>query len=146
MSSAIKYHDQFFYVSNQRFSALIEFGLDVGTRITETEIERTYVSKLRARSADFYPGYDFAIESEFPNRDERKFWARVFFDLAYLIFRREIGTHEATFWQYSAVGDAYLIGRMITRSVQEDELGWHPKTMASIDADAFQQKGVNVRL
>jgi len=146
MASAIKYHDQFFYVSNQRFSSLIEFGLEVAEKAAETDAERSYVAKLRERFAGFYPGYDLAIEREFPSRDERKFWARVFFDLAHLIFRREVGNHEVTFWQYSAVGDAYLLGRMITRSVQEEELGWHPKTMASIEADAFHQKGVNVKL
>jgi len=146
MASAIKYHDQFFYVSNQRFSSLIEFGLEVAEKAAETDAKRSYVAKLRERFAGFYPGYDLAIEREFPSRDERKFWARVFFDLAHLIFRREVGNHEVTFWQYSAVGDAYLLGRMITRSVQEEELGWHPKTMASIEADAFHQKGVNVKL
>jgi hypothetical protein len=44
------------------------------------------------------------------------------------------------------VGDAYLLGRMITRSVQEEEMGWHPKTLASVEAEAFYRKGVNVRL
>src|SRR5438552_4094939 len=110
MASAIKYHDQFFYVSNQRFSALVGFGLEVGERVAETEAERSYVLGLRKRSEAFYPGYDLAIESEFPSRDERKFWARVFFDLAYLIFGKEIGKEDTSFWQYSAVGDAYLLG------------------------------------
>jgi hypothetical protein len=146
MSSCISYQDQFFYVSNQRFRSLIEFGLEVGQRCAETEVERSYVSGLRGRSSAFFPGYDLAIEQEFPLRDERKFWARVFFDLAHLIFRREIGNQDITFWQYSAVGDAYLLGRMITRSVQEEETGWHPKTLASVEADAFFHKGVNVRL
>jgi hypothetical protein len=72
--------------------------------------------------------------------------ATPFFDLAFLIFRREIGKQDTNFWQYSAVGDAYLLGRMITRSVQEEEPTWHPTTMASIEADAFYQKGVNVRV
>src|SRR5689334_16150363 len=121
MASAIQYHDQFFYVSNQRFYSLIDFALTVGERTAETETERAYVSGLRARTDAFYPGYDFAVEREFPSRAERKFWAGVFFDLGYLVFRREIGQHDATFWQYSAVGDAYLLGRLITRSVQEEE-------------------------
>jgi hypothetical protein len=145
-ASAISFQDQFFYVSNQRFQSLIEFGLEVGEKTATTDEERSFVSDLRKRSDAFYPGYDFAIEREFPSRIERKFWARVFFDLAHLIFRREIGNQDATFWQYSAVGDAYLLGRVITRSVQEEEQAWHPKTMASIEADAFHQKGVNLRL
>jgi hypothetical protein len=146
MASHITYQDQFFCVSNQRFHSLIEFGLEVGQKSAATDVERSYVSGLRERSGAFYPGYDLAIEQEFPSRDERKFWARVFFDLAHLIFQREIGKQDISFWQYSAVGDAYLLGRMITRSVQEEESGWHPKTLASLEADAFYQKGVNVRL
>ena len=146
MASAFKYHDQFFYVSNRRFSALITFGLQVGAKSASTETERSYVSGLRKRREAFYPGYDLGIESEFSSREERKFWARVFFDLAYLIFRKEVGKQDTAFWQYSAVGDAYLLARMITRSVQEEEQAWHPTTMASVEADAFYQKGVNVRL
>jgi hypothetical protein len=146
MASRISYQDQFFYVSNQRFHSLIEFGLEVGQKSAETDVEKSYVSGLRERCGAFYPGYDLSIEQEFPLQDERKFWARMFFDLAHLIFKREIGKHDATFWQYSAVGDAYLLGRMITRSVQEEELGWHPKTLASVEADTFYRKGVNVRL
>jgi hypothetical protein len=146
MASAFKYHDQFFYVSNRTFFRLIEFGLEVGARIAATDVEKVYVSALRERSAAFYPGYDLAIEREFPSRAERKFWATVFFDLAYLIFRREIGKHDVTFWQSADIGHAYLLGRMITRSVQEEEQAWHPKTMASIEGEEFSQKGVNVKL
>jgi hypothetical protein len=146
MASRISYQDQFFYVSNMRFSSLIDFALEVGQKSAETDIEKTYISKLKEGSNAFYPGYDFAIEREFPSRDERKFWARIFFNLAHLVFCREIGNQETTFWQFSAIGDAYLFGRMITRSIQEEEQGWHPKTLSSIEADAFYQKGVNVRL
>jgi hypothetical protein len=142
MASAFRYHDQFFYVSNRMFFRLIELGLDVG----HTDEEKAYVSGLRERNASFYPGYDLVIEREFQSREERKFWALVFFDLAYLIFRREIGQHDVTFWQYSTVGDAYLLARMITRSVQEEKAAWHPKTMAGIESEEFYNKGVDVKL
>ena len=104
MASAFKYHDQFFYVSNRTFFRLIDFTLEVGSRIAETDLERSFVSGLRKRSEAFYPGYDLAIERDFPTRDERKFWARVFFDLAYLIFRREIGMSAVTQTDPSRVG------------------------------------------
>ena len=146
MASCFSYHEQFFYVSNQRFDSLMDFGLEVANKGPATEVELVYISKLIERKGSFYPGYDFAIEREFPSRNERKFWARIFFDLAHLIFQRQIGNQGATFWQYSAVGDAYLLGRMITRSVQDEEPGWHPKTLASIEAEAFYGKGVNVNL
>ncbi len=54
MASRISYHDQFFYVSNQRFHALIEFGLEVGQKSAETDADRSYVSGLRERSDAFY--------------------------------------------------------------------------------------------
>jgi hypothetical protein len=146
MASRISYHDQFIYVSNLRFSSLIEFGLEVGEKCAETNIEKSYVSGLKERSGAFYPGYDFAIESELPSRDERKFWAKIFYDVAHLIFCRQIGNQELTFWQASAIGDAYLLGRMITRSVQEEEQAWHPKTLASLEAEIYRDQGVNVRL
>lgn len=146
MASAISYRDQFFYVSNQRFDSLIQFGIEVANRTATTYSERAVASVLEEKSRHFYPGYDFAIEEEFPSRDERKFWAKVFLDLAHLIFTRAIGNQGVSFWQASACGDAYLFGRLITRSVQEEELGWHPKTIASIEADAFHEKGMNLRL
>lgn len=145
MSSRIAYQDQFFYVSNSSFGALIEFGLEVAQKSSETETERDYVSNLRERTNTFYPGYDLVIEREFPSRDERKFWARVFFDLSHSIFCREVGKHDVNFWQSSMIGDAYLLGRIITRSVQEEEQGWHPKTKASIETEIFH-KNINVRL
>jgi hypothetical protein len=146
MASALSYRDQFFYVSNRRFNSLMEFATEVADRTAATPQERDFISALKKKLPEFFPGYNFAIEAEFPSRDERKFWARVFFDLSYLIFTRQIGNQDVEFWQASACGDAYLLGRMITRSVQEEELGWHPKTIASIEADAFYEKGVNVRL
>jgi hypothetical protein len=145
-ASAFRYHDQFFYVSNRMFFRLIELGLDVGQKVAGTDEGKAYVSGLRERSASFYPGYDLVVEREFQSREERKFWARVYFDLVYLIFRREIGQHDVTFWQHSTIGDAYLLARMITRSVQEEEVAWHPKTMAGIESEEFYSKGVDVKL
>lgn len=146
MASRISYQDQFFYVSNSRFDALVDFGSEVGERTAISDEEKSYILRLKERKANFYPGYDLAIETEFPSKEERKFWARVFYDLAHLIFCRQIGNQDTTFWQYSAIGDAYLLGRMIARSVQEEEQAWQPKTIAGVEAEAYLQKGVNVRL
>ena len=146
MASCISYKDQFFNVSNARFAALIEFGLQVATSSAEADAEKTYAAALKKNSDGFYPGYDLAIEREFPTKDERKFWARVYFDLAHLIFCRKIGNQNANFWQYSAVGDSYLLARMFTRSVQDEEQGWHPQTLAAVEFDIYNKKGVNLRL
>jgi len=137
MSSRVSYHDQFFYISNMQFSNLIEFGMEVAGKSAETDNERSFLHELRLRSEAYSPGYDLDIEEEFPSCEERKFWARIFYDVAYLIFRREIGNHAELFWQHTVIGDAYSLARMLTRSVQEEELAWHPKTLASIEAERF---------
>ena len=46
MARAIKYHDQFFYVSNQRFSSLIEFGFEVAEKAAD-KWNVIYVSKWK---------------------------------------------------------------------------------------------------
>jgi len=143
MASSISYHDQFFNVSNARFDLLIAFALEVGERTATSDEERSYVLSLKEKKATFWPGYDLAIETGFPSKEERKYWARVFHDLAHLIFCRQIGNQDTTCWQASAIGDAYLIGMMITRSVQEQERAWHPKTIASVEAEAYFN---NIRL
>jgi hypothetical protein len=140
MSSAFMYQGQFFYVSNTRFFGLIDDGLMVGKKTAETDTERLYVSVLEKRSESFFPGCDLAIEGAFPSLDERKFWARIFFDVAYLAFQREI------MGGFSFVGDAYMLARMITRSVQEEEGGWHPeRTLESLEPDPFK-KGFQIKI
>lgn len=146
MASRVSYRDQFFYVSNQSFDRLFDFGIEVGERTAASTEEKSYIFNLKKRKSNFYPGYDLAVEKEFPSKEERKFWARVFFDLGYLIFCREIGNQDVPFWQFSDIGHAYLLARIITRSVQDEELAWHPKTLASLDAEAYHQKGINVKL
>ncbi len=146
MASRISYHDQFFHVSNSRFDTLIEFAIEVGERTAISDGERSYILSLKERKDAFYPGYDLAIESEFSSKEERKFLARVFYDLTHLIFLRQIGNQDAIIWQHSAIGDAYLLGRMKTRSVQDEEQAWHPKGIAAVEAEVYFQKGVNVRL
>ena len=146
MASCVSYKEQFIYVSNQRFGTLIELALEVGQKTAESDTDRAFVACLREKNESFFPGFDFAMETEFPSLEERKFWARVFYDLSYKIFRREIGNQDVSFWQYSAIGDAYLIGRILTKSVQEQELAWHPRTLATLESEIFYSGGVNVRL
>lgn len=140
MSSAFLFQDQFYNVSNNRFVGLIDDGLMVGERTAETDTERSYVSVLERRSEGFFPGCDLVIDEAFSSLDERKFWARVYFDVAYLTFQREITGG------YSFVGDAYILARMITRSVQEEERGWFPeRTLERLEADPYK-KGFKIKV
>jgi hypothetical protein len=47
--------------------------------------------------------------------------------------------------QSSAIGDAYIIARMLKRAVQEVELGWHPNTENIREADAHFGR-INIRV
>ena len=71
MATCISYKDQFVWVSNRRFSALIDFTIELGGRIAKTDEERAIVGKLRTASDAFYPGYDFHLDTEFTSLAER---------------------------------------------------------------------------
>lgn len=147
MSSAICYKDQFCYVSNKRFDALVSFAIEVGENEAKNDEEVGYVETLKyKRNNEFWNGYDLYIEKDFSATNERKFWARCLFNVAHLIFNRKFGNNDISFWQASAIGDAYIFARMLTRSVQEEELGWHPETIASIEADIYLNKGLNIKV
>jgi len=100
--SDISLKDQFLWVSNQRLGTLIAFALQVGGELAHSDAERGWVNKLRTFENEAWPGIVFEL-------DER-------------IFIRQLGNHEVTFWQSSAIGDAYVTARMLTRAVQEIEL------------------------
>jgi hypothetical protein len=133
-------------VSNQRLSTLIAFALQVGGESARTDEERGWVEKLRQFEEQAWPGIGFDLDERFPTVEEKKFWARVFHDVARRIFLRQLGNHEVTFWQSSAIGDAYVTARMLTRAVQEVENAWHPDTENSREADTHYAGRINVRV
>ena len=143
MASEICIGDQFLWVSNQRLGNLIDFAIEVATqRAGNSE----FVERLRKfRDEESFPGCSFDLAVRFPTIDDRKFWAACFHDVARRIFLRQLGNHEVLFWQASAIGDAYVVARMLTRSVQETERGWHPATEDAADAEAYRSGGVNLR-
>lgn len=145
MSSMISFKEQHIYVSNKRFNSLIAFATEVGSNSATTQQENLYVSGLKEKSETFYPGYDFEIDNEMASLDERKFWSKIFFDVSYLIFERKIGNQNVSFWQPSAIGDAYVFARLLLNSIHDEEQGWHPKTLADLEADAVRQNGLNIQ-
>ena len=147
MSSSIRYKDQFCYVSNMRFGTLLGFALEVGENEVKNNEEKRYVEILKYKiEHEFWNGYDLYIEQEFNSINERKFWSRCMYNVAHLIFKHKLGNQDISFWQASAIGDAYIFARMLTRSVQEEEQGWHPETIASVEADIYINKGINIKV
>jgi hypothetical protein len=143
LASDISIGEQFLWVSNQRLGNLIDFAIEVATqRASNPE----FTQRLRKyRDEEYFPGCSFDLAARFPTLDERKFWAGCFHDVARRIFLRQLGNHDVSFWQASAIGDAYVVARMLTRSVQEAELGWQPATEDGADAEAYRSGGVNLR-
>jgi hypothetical protein len=146
LASDISLKDQFLWVSNQRLSALVAFGLQVGGETAGSDEEREWVKKLRQFEEQAWPGIAFDLNERFPSVEEKKFWARVYHDVARRIFLRQLGSHEVTYWQSSAIGDAYVIARMLTRAVQEVENAWHPDTENSRDAEAHYAGRIDIQM
>jgi hypothetical protein len=143
LASDISLGDQFLWVSNQRLGSLIDFAIELATQRAR---DHEFVHRLRKfRDEEYFPGCSFDLAARFPTLEERKFWAACFHDVARRIFLRLLGNHEVSFWQASAIGDAYVVARMLTRSVQETELGWHPATEDAAEAEAYRSGGVNLR-
>jgi hypothetical protein len=146
LASDISLKNQFLWVSNSRLFNQIDFALQVGGEAARTDAERDSVEKLRQFQQYAWPGIGFDLDERFPTVDEKKFWSRVFHDVARRIFLRQLGNHEVTFWQSSAIGDAYVTARMLTRAVQEIENAWHPDTENGREDEAYHAGRINIRV
>lgn len=146
MASEISLQNQFLWVSNQRLSTLIAFALQVGGETAESDAMRGWVEKLREFETQAFPGVGFDLDERFPAIEEKKFWAQVFHNVARRIFLRQLGNHEVAFWQSSAIGDAYVTARLLTRAVQEIEIAWHPDTENTREGDAHYRGQINIRM
>jgi hypothetical protein len=145
LASDISLKGQFLSVSNQRLSSLIAFALKVGGETARSDAERSWVEKLRQFEEQAWPGIGFDLDERFPGVEQKKFWARVYHDVARGIFLRQLGNHEVTFWQSSTIGDAYVIARMLTHAVQGVENAWHPETEDAREGSEYLQGQINVR-
>ncbi len=122
---------------------LVELALQIANDHASSDVERSMIESLSNWwKHEAFPGTTFDLEERFPTIDERKFWARCFSDIGYRVFRREIGDQENrnTAWQTRTIGDSYIIARMLIRSVQEVETGWHPNTEESAEAAELMAK------
>lgn len=125
---------------------MVEFLLVIATESAKTPDERAMIERFRETSHAFFPGYDLHIEREFPTLDERKFWARCFYNLARAIFLRKVGNQQTDFWQSSAIADAFVIARFLTQAVREVEHSWYPPTDDWLRSEEFYGKLTNIRI
>jgi hypothetical protein len=146
VSSEISLKDQSLWVSNVRLGALLVFARAVAAEAARSDQERAWVKSLRQFEEEAWPGIDFDLEARFPSLEEKKFWAQVYDEVANRIFLRQIGNQAVTSWQSSAIGDAYVIARMLTRAIHETEHRWHPIADNPAKEEPYNIGPINVRL
>lgn len=147
MGGDFGYKEQWLHVANRWVSATLVNMLEVGEKTARNDQERAWVEAYdKTFNETYWPGRDYDIEKEFPTLEERKFWARVLFDLVQAIYHREIGNNEVTCWQHTAIGITCIVARMMTRSVQDVEPHWRPEPACPIDEQIFTAGGLNLRL
>jgi len=146
MSSCISVGEQYIFVSNMRFATLRSFALEVAEATSRSEEERDWVQELRRwEDEEWFNGTDFDMDERFPTVEEKKFWAAVFFDVADAVFRRELGNQTITTWQASAIGDAWIIARMLTTALQWEEHGGSPPKRTLSDDDDTPDGPTDIR-
>ena len=142
MSSDICIGEQYLWVSNQRLRTLVEFVVEVGRDVKSTPAESEFVDRLENWiTSEYWAGQSFDLEERFPSIEEKKFWAKCFFDLARKIFLREIGNNQVHFWQAGAIGESYMTGRLICHAVQKQTgQSWYPDTEDGKSAEAYYHR------
>ncbi len=136
MTCEIIFNDRGIQLNNRQFENLINFTLEVA-ETSALNSETPYISHMKKmRDECFFPGRGIAIEEDFPDVLERKFWSRMFFNTSRAIFERKVGVHEHTYWQAQAIYQAYSTGLLFELAVREFEPQWSAET---IDRQEFEK-------
>lgn len=136
MACEIEFKDRAVQLNNKQFSRLINFAIEIADAVRDPSTVR-YVDHLTYLQAKvFFPGRGIEVEEDFPDIEERKFWAGILLDTSRAIFDRRIGVHDHSFWQAQAIHQAHATGLLFQHSVRESEPRW---SADSIDRREFDQ-------
>jgi hypothetical protein len=128
MTCEITFKDHSVELNNRQFANLIDFAIAIGERSAASG--GPYVDRMKKmRDEFFWPGRGIAIEEDFPDISERKFWSCVFFDASRAIFDRTVGVHEHSFWQARAIHQAHSAGLLFELAVRDTEREWSADTI-----------------
>jgi hypothetical protein len=111
--------DQRLRLSNLRMCSHVTFAIEVARDVARTDDERAMTERFAAWEEVGCPHEDLDLELRFPSLAEKRFWARIFADVAQRIFLREIGNQDVTSWQAGAIGDAYVTARFLQGAVDD---------------------------
>ncbi len=135
MASQIAYRDREVLVNNRQFSNLVDFAIETAEKSAGEDAAAWTERMKKLRDVEFWPGRGIDIEEDFPDVEERKFWARVLYDTARGIFTRSTGHHEHEFWQAQAIHQAYASAILFQDSVREVEPRWSAESIDRIEFD-----------
>lgn len=125
MAGFIYFKNHQIIFNNSQFKSTITFVSKVAREMAlESEIK--FVEKMEFNVENYWPGMCFDIETDFPELDEKKFWAKIFFETAREIFERNIGIQDYFFWQTQRIYQIYGAGKIFEKAVREVESNWMP--------------------
>ena len=127
MSGSFECGSSYFYVSNVRFRTYVEYAIEVGGRLAQTDAEQSFVAKLREFEGSIWPGIGLDLEKFFVDIAERKFWSVAFLQLAGEFYERQRGDHsQQGRLIIPVIAECYTLSRMLCQLVNQTEPDWNP--------------------
>lgn len=138
MAGFIYFKENEIVFNNSQFRNTITFASEIARKMS-TESETKYVEKMEQNVENYYPGMSFDIETDFPELEEKKFWAKIFYETAREIFERKIGIQDYFFWQTQRIYQIYGTGNIFEEAVKEIEPKWIPDIRDSQEFDNWSK-------
>jgi len=126
-------------LSNRNFNNAITFAIETGRGIDLSTAESAMLHDFAkdVEEGAYWPGRSIEIETDFPELNEQKFWARLYLDTARAIFDGQVGSQTNRSWQTRMIFVTYSIAQQFISAVHEQERGWWPETKDRREEDEF---------
>ena len=123
MTTALALGEKIEWFTNSGFFQVWELAFAQADCTVLRSDERAEVERFRSKveTGEIWSGLVVNLEDEFPNNNNRLLWSRILLETAQSIFLREIGSHEETHWQVSAICNAIRMGNFFENSLKMTE-------------------------
>lgn len=124
-NSSSPYNPGHLHVQNREARGLIEFAIETAQSYEEAASNAEEIRRIADwYGGQFWDGMGIDVAELFPDIVARRFWCRVFFDLARRVFRREMGNRDVNFWQTKYICNAIIVGRMLLQAAKDIDPKW----------------------
>jgi hypothetical protein len=141
-NSLSPYNPGHLHVQNREARGLIKFAIDTARSYEDATNNAELIRYIDYLYYD-YNCYlmDINVAELFPDITSRRFWCRVFFDVARRVFRRELGNRDASFWQTKYICNAVVVGRMLLQAAKDINPKWEgPVPLDWADEEAWYER------